>query len=63
MSRNDEYYSKLFDVLHLLHTENIAICQSLMRLCKDGHNNYDVEQLCDLIESSLNEAFNDIRKW
>ena len=63
MSRQDEYYSKLFEVLHLLHTENIAIAQSMMRLCKDGHNNYDVEQLCDQIESSWNEAFNDIRKW
>lgn len=63
MSRQDEYYSKLFEAIHLLHTENIAIVQSLMRLCKDGHNNHDIEQLCDQIESSWNEAFNDIRKW
>lgn len=63
MGRQDEYYSKIFDALNLIHQENIGIIQSLMRIGKNGHNNYDIEQLCDQIESSWNEAFNDIRKW
>lgn len=64
MGKHDyEYYSKIFDAVELVHKENVVLAQSIMRLAKNGHNNYDIEMLCDELESKWNEAFRDIRKW
>lgn len=64
MGKNsDMYYSKLFDALEIIHAENIAIAQGIIRLAKDGTNNQEIEKLCAELDNKWDEAFRDIRKW
>ncbi len=61
--RNDEYYSKLFDAIEIVHAENVMIMQGLIKLFNTDANSDKIQKACDDIQDCWEEKFRDIRKW